>query len=145
MTKRSEIVRMARSWVGTPYRHQGRSARGMDCAGPLIRIAHEIGIGHKFDDELIYSRNPETFSLKRKMDELLLWIEPAEIKPGDILLFRIDAYPQHVSIAVDYYLGGLAMVHCYSRVGKVVEHRLAKIWLARLIQAYKIPGIEEDM
>lgn len=145
MITRSEIVKMARSWLGTPYRHQGRSRRGVDCAGPLVHIAHEVGLGDKFNDQLIYSVNPETFSLKQQMDAVLDHITKDEIRPGDPLLFKIDVHPQHVAITVDYHLGGLGMVHCYSRIGRVVEHRLADVWFARLVQAYRIPGIVEDM
>jgi len=145
MIKRSEIVKMAREWLEVPYRHQGRNRLGVDCAGPLVHIAREVGLGDKFNDQLIYTTNPETFSLKKQMDSVLERIQPEEIRPGDPLLFKIDVHPQHVAIAVDYYGGGLGMLHCHSKVGKVIEHRLANVWMGRLIQAYKIPGVEEDM
>ena len=29
---RSEIIEFARSWVGVPWRHQGRTRNGIDCA-----------------------------------------------------------------------------------------------------------------
>jgi len=145
MIKRSKIVKMAREWLGVPYRHQGRTRLGVDGAGPLVHIAKEVGLGDKFDDRLIYSANPETFSLKPQMNSVLNKIASEEIKPGDLLLFRFSIHPQHVAIAVDYYTGGLGMLHCYSKVGKVVEHRLANVWMARLVQAYRIPGIEEDL
>ncbi|MGM0739747.1 MAG: C40 family peptidase [Bacteroidota bacterium] len=136
---------MARSWIDTPYRHQGRSRRGVDCAGPLVLIAQAIGIGDQFNDQLIYSTNPETFSLKQQMDSVLAQIGKDEIRPADVLLFKIDVHPQHVAIVTDYKNGGLAMVHCYSRIKRVTEHRLAQIWLSRLVQAYRIPGILEDI
>lgn len=145
MVKQSEIVAMARSWIGVPYRHQGRSRRGVDCAGPLVAIAHEIGLGHKFNDQLIYSTNPETFSLKEQMDSVLERITKSEIRPADALLFKIDIHPQHVAIVGDYFGDGLSVIHCHTRVKKVVEHRLAGAWLAKLVQAYRIPDIVEDM
>jgi hypothetical protein len=39
----------------------------------------------------------------------------------------------------------LSIIHCYQRVGRVVEHRFANVWWARLMQAYKIPGVQEDI
>jgi cell wall-associated NlpC family hydrolase len=141
---RQQIVEMARSWIGTPYRHQGRTRRGVDCAGPLVNIANEIG-AEGITDRLIYSRFPESFNLKEQMDAALIKVDKDKVKPGDVLLFKIDVLPQHVGIAGNYKHGGLSIIHCYQRVGRVVEHRFANVWWARLIQAYKIPNVQEDM
>ena len=99
---------------------------------------------------LRYTRNPETFELQSTLDLVLNPISLQEVQPGDVLLLKIDIVPQHVAIVGGYKHGGLSMVHAYSRIesrtgkqiGKVVEHRFAKIWLPRVIQAYQIPGVE---
>ena len=139
---RQHMVNMAREYKGVPYRHQGRSkANGVDCAGLLALIADRIGL--EYPDDLRYPRNPEKFNLKPVMDKVLRPIPKPDIRPGDVLLFKIDIVPQHVAIAADYTHGGLSMIHCYDRVGKVVEHRFANIWMSRLVQGYQLPGIEE--
>ena len=141
MINRADIVRMAREYKGVPYRHQGRCAKtGVDCAGLLALIADRIGL--EYPDNLRYPKNPEKFNLKSVMDQYLVPISADFIQPGDAMLFKIDVLPQHVAIAADYQYGGLSMIHCYNRVDRVVEHRLAKIWLSRLVQAYQIPEVE---
>ena len=141
LIKRSQVVEYARSWKDVPYRHQGRSRLGVDCAGILVEIARMVNI--EITDVLNYSREPSTFSLKEQMDRVLCPIDRDDILPGDALLFKIDILPQHVAIVSDYLYGGLGMIHAYTKVKKVVEHRLNDVWMHRLIQAYRIPGIVE--
>jgi len=141
---RSFIVQQARSWVGVPYRHQGRNRLGVDCSGPLVAIAKDIGI-EGVTDVLTYSRHPVTFALKQQMDKVLIPIDPREIQPGDVCLFKMVQIPQHVAIVGDYKYGGLSLIHCYQKVGRMVEHRFAGVWWGRLAQAYRLPDIVEDM
>ena len=140
---RQQIVEAARKYKGAKYRHQGRSKiTGIDCAGLLAGIADEFGF--KYTDQFRYGRNAERFKLREEMDKRLVKVKKEDLQPGDMLLLKIDIVPQHTAIVSDYYLGGLGMIHCYDRVKKVVEHRLAKIWLARVVQVYRFPGVRED-
>ena len=38
------VVAQARAWLGTPWRHQGRSPRGVDCAGLVVLVARALGL-----------------------------------------------------------------------------------------------------
>ena len=38
------VVAQARTWLGTPWRHQGRSPRGVDCAGLVVLVARALGL-----------------------------------------------------------------------------------------------------
>jgi len=141
---RYDIIKIAREYKGVPYRHQGRSVTtGVDCVGLLTLVANRIGL--EYNDNLRYTKNPKTFNLKPILDTILVPINKNDIKVGDVMLFKIDVEPQHVAIVGDYMYGGLSMIHSYQRVAKVVEHRLSKIWLAILVQAYHIPGICGDI
>ena len=41
-----DVVRMARTWLGTPYHHQGRvKGAGVDCGGLVIGVARFLMIG----------------------------------------------------------------------------------------------------
>lgn len=141
MPTRSQIVDYAREWIGTPYRIQGRAVGvATDCAGILCGVADRIGL--KYSDNLRYSRFPETFNLRPELDKHLVPVPTDQMQPGDVLLMRIDVMPQHVAITGRYKTGGLSMIHAYQRAGKVVEHRLANVWRARIMQVYQIPGIE---
>lgn len=142
-TTRKKIVELARKYKGVPFRHQGRSIiTGVDCAGLVVCIIATLG--YQYKEDLRYGRNAEKFTLKKEMDLHLCKIKKHEIQPGDILLMKIDRVPQHVAIVSDYVHGGLGMIHCYDRVKKVVEHRLANVWKARIVQAYEMPDLQED-
>jgi hypothetical protein len=73
MTKADDIVKYARTWVGAPWRHQGRGEgknRGIDCAGLLIVTAKKFGLpyrdlqgyrrdpGYAFVENIHYSTDP---------------------------------------------------------------------------------------
>lgn len=55
---RVEIVAMARSWLGTPWIHQGRlKSVGVDCGGLIIGVGKETGL-LDFDTQA-YSRKSQ--------------------------------------------------------------------------------------
>jgi cell wall-associated NlpC family hydrolase len=144
MITRREVVDFARSFIGTPYRHQGRSkVFGVDCAGILVLLANKLNIYWESKYSLRYARNPEFFILQSEMDKYLEEITWKDIRMGDVLLFKITKHPQHVGIVSDYAKNRLGIVHTYESVGKVVEHRLNEMWMGLLIKAYKIPGVIE--
>lgn len=41
---RSDIVAAGRSWLGTPFRHCGRSEREIDCFGHLVLVSRSLGL-----------------------------------------------------------------------------------------------------
>ena len=38
------IVAAARSWLGVPWRHQGRARQGIDCAGLVVLVGRGLGL-----------------------------------------------------------------------------------------------------
>ncbi len=150
---REEIVAEARTWIGTPFHHQGRVKRaGCDCIGMVLGTLHNIGaraaqkttdgaaIPFTEFDRTDYSPDPNSARLKHTLDEHLTEIELEAIAPGDVLLFKVIHLPQHVGIVGNHPSGGLSLIHAYSPAGKVVEEPLAKMWLSRVIAAYRVPG-----
>lgn len=139
MVSRQYIVDFARSFKGTPYKHQGRSVNGIDCVGILVLLGNELDVYH--ESERRYSRNPKSFGIKQEMEKILVKIDKKDIKYGDILLFRMITDPQHVGVVTEYSEQSFGIVHCYQSVGKVVEHRLNDKWIDRIVQAYKVSGV----
>ncbi|MFZ5610169.1 MAG: NlpC/P60 family protein [Pseudomonadota bacterium] len=133
---RDDLVAAARQCLGTPFRHQGRAlGRGLDCVGLLIHVAH--GVGLQTDDPCDYGRQPAHGLLERHLAAAgLAPIPPVAALPGDVLLFRIDGPAQHVALASDK-----GMIHAYALARRVVEHRLDPVWRARLVGAYRFPGV----
>jgi len=146
MATREEIVREARTWLGTSFHHQGRIKNvGCDCIGLVVGVVHELDIPSldgngklSQHDNTNYGRMPDGKSLKAQLDRFLNPISLKDIQPGDILLLKFEKEPQHVAIISDYHGSGLGMIHCYAQSRKVVEHRLDDLWKDRIISAYSL-------
>ena len=138
------IISQARSWLRTPFHHQGRvKGVGVDCIGLVVGVIEELklsdGNGGQLcaHDETNYSAVPDGVRLKAMLDKHLQPIMLSELAPGDIALFRFQQQPQHVGFIANRADGTLGIVHCYSNSEVVVEHRLNEGWLSMLVQAYR--------
>ena len=151
MTTREQVVAEARSWLGTPFHHQGRlKGVGVDCAGLIYCVQHELGlICHEHfiqrDDVapyLGYGHVPVAGKLQKACAQFLEVIKIGEALPGDVLLFRFEAQPTHLAFVGDYHEGRLSIIHAYSLSRKVIEARLDDAWCARIVSAYRLYGVE---
>lgn len=138
---RAAIVAEARTWLGTPYRHQASMrGAGCDCLG-LVRGVWRALIGA----ELIAVPPYTPDWAERDGDDTLYAAACAALTPtgnpvpGDVLLFRMapDAPMKHVAIlsAPD------RIIHAYWGRA-VVENRLAAFWRARQAAAFSFPGAD---
>lgn len=143
MTKREEVVRKAREWLGTPFAHQGRTKGvGVDCIGSLTVVAKEVG-ALEYVDLLDYPRVPMDGELLRRAHEHLDPISLKEALPADILVFRLDRAPQHFALITES-TPRLRMLHswCHPSVMKVVEHDVDRFWRQRIISCFRFRGID---
>lgn len=133
-----EIIASARACIGTPFVHQGRiPGVALDCAGLLIAVAQAIGAD--YHDVLGYGPHPCGGMLEQALADQPC-LEPvliAQRRAGDLLLMRFDTDPQHLAVFT-----GETIIHAYSNVGKVCEHRLASVWAARIVRVYRFRGVE---
>jgi NlpC/P60 family putative phage cell wall peptidase len=147
-----EIVAQARTWIGTPFHHQGRvKGKGCDCIGMVMGAIAETGAHSRYRDlagnpipfnrfdYTHYAADPSSTKLAMTLDSHLTAIDERNIQPGDVLLFKIVRLPQHVAIVGNHPMGGLSLIHAYSPARKVVEERYNQSWQARLVQAYSVP------
>lgn len=141
MIERSEIVRLARGWIGTPYRHQASlKGAGTDCLGLIRGLWREL-YGGEPEEVVPYSPDwaetgaEETMlaGARRHCPEVA--IEAA--RPGDILLFRWrDGAPaKHAAILATPE----SIIHAYEGIA-VVESPLAGGWRRRIAHAFAFPG-----
>lgn len=145
MTTRAEFVATARSYIGTPYHHQGRlPGVGLDCAGLVIAACWAHGLLPLSFDVTGYARTPDGQSLKAYCDEHLQEVSQDWMQPGDVLLVRWQkGPPQHMGILFTYPHGGLAMVHADSMSQRAVSELRVKFGRAmQFVAAYSVPGIE---
>jgi len=131
-----DVVNVAKTWLGTPYHHQGRLKNvGVDCIGLVIGVAHELGIS---DFEIkTYGRIPNGKMMLSLMRQEMIEIPKTEKQSGDIGLFVFNRDPQHVAIFTDD-----GMIHSYAQVNKCIEHGFTPPWTERLVAVFRYKGIE---
>ncbi len=129
-----DVVCVARGFLGTPFRHQGRvPGRGLDCAGVIVCAARALGLSGY--DVAGYGRLPSGDAMADHLRAA--GCRAIEIpSPGDIYLMRFETNPQHLALVTD-----IGVLHAYAEIGRVVEHRLDAVWRARIVGAFRLPGI----
>lgn len=142
MVARADIVKAARSWLGVPWRHQGRSKAGLDCAGLVVVVAHGLGLSDH--DERGYGRRPERHSFIHHFAQHMDALNPKDVRPGDVILFREKARPYtcHAALVAEDGAGRLTIIHAYARRRMVVEEPLTTMWGLHT-HAFRFRGIEE--
>ena len=134
-----ELIAEARTYLGVPWQHQGRSKKGVDCVGFILLSFKYVNVYVK--EIRGYSRQPDGKKLKEIMDSQpnLLNVTGADIKKGDILLLKIIKDPQHVALVTDGNTTKLGMIHSYNGGSKkVIEHSLSDIWKKKIIAVYRL-------
>lgn len=143
MNIREQIIEEARSWIGTRWQHQGRVKRneqfqgGVDCLGLIIGVANALNIFPKTFIFHNYNRLPHDNLLLQECDRHLIKKPIIAALPGDILVFRMTAEPQHLAILSEKN----TIVHAYIQARAVVENGLGEEWLNKLVAAYTYPGV----
>lgn len=138
--KSTELITEARRWLGVPFRHQGRSKLGVDCAGFLEMLLATSGClpaGYKAPRN--YDRRPngellevvKTYCVRTKQD-------PQRV-PGSLVLicWQNDKEPSHVALST-----GATLIHSYMRVRCVVENGYRGVWVRDTHSAWLLPGVE---
>lgn len=137
-----DILSAARSWVGTPYQHQGSlKGVGTDCLGLILGVWREIG-GGTLPDIPPYA--PSWHVVDPNED---LWaamktvLQPADrvLAPGDIALLRMrdGASARHAGIISGTWREP-RLIHAYSGRG-VVESFLGKPFKRRIVARFRFP------
>ncbi len=142
-TLNKEIVKAARSYLGVPYRHQGRSRRGLDCVGLVLNVLNDVGIQIDEKDRR-YSTWPVDNRLEMTLEELFVPVSSPKV--GNLLLFKFfKLRPYHSGIAGDYPHGGLSIIHVTASYGKVVEHSMTDKWKRMLVKGYDACRVEQAL
>ena len=135
----------ARSWVGTPFQHQGRMKQvGVDCIGLVICCAAKTGIAlakrYEADPNTRrYRERPARYALLAELQRACRQVPKEDAKPGDLLCMIVVDNPQHV-LLLDH--GGMA-IHAAAMLGvsRVVRHRIPPAWWSRST-AFVLPGLD---
>jgi len=137
---RQEVIAEARTWIGTRWHHQGRMRGvGVDCAGLVIGVARSLGLSEF--DVANYSRIPSGGLLRELCAANMRLIARELAADGDVYLMRFEREPQHLAIRSTWQ-DMPSIIHAYADVRRVVEHVIDDEWLARIVGAFHIPGVE---
>lgn len=138
------VVAEARTWVGTPFVHQGALKHvGTDCIGLIAGVGLALGVPEaaawQRDQRFRgYGRLPKPDDL---LDACRLYLDRlylSQVALGDILLFTFVKEPMHfgiVSAEVPRYV-----IHAYEPREAVIENSLGGKWQRRVIGAYRYRG-----
>jgi len=101
-------------YEGTPYQYGGTTARGFDCSG-FITTAFREGLGQQL---------PRTTSQMLRYGDV---VHPRDVKPGDIVFFRIAGKDQHAGI----YMGDDRFIHASTSSGVIMSELNGYYWKDR--------------
>lgn len=130
---RQLIVDEARKWIGIKFRHQGRNAQGIDCAGLLYVVYSKFST---IDDFISYPPNPETCAVFRAIRNYANRVIHAEAQAGDIVLLNFANASTHFGIFT-----GDTVIHADSHLKYVVEHSLPTGANGRAAAFFRMRGL----
>jgi len=140
-TSRMDAVTEARTWIGTPFKHQGCLKNvACDCIGLIKGVGVELKLVD-YDPASAQARGFANYSMmpdsKRMREGLGTWLVPISVPEAtlaDIYFMAWGREPQHVALITDK-----GIIHSYSGVKQVVEHGLDEQWKRRIVAAYRYP------
>jgi len=139
MTTRQEVLIEARTWIGTPWVHQGRiKGEAIDCVGYPIKVAQHFNF---IDwDYTNYAKFPD-HKLFVKMCRR--WLTPVQRDPipGDLVLMAVSRHPIHIGFIGDK-AKPFSILHAFEPARKVTEHRVNKVWLKSIKMVFEVPWLD---
>lgn len=131
--KRRELIRVVRSWEGTPFVHGQRSPPfGIDCGGPIVCGGNAVGL--RTHDVATYPYQPWPNRLVAELEKGYKRIEQTELAVGSIIVFWIvrKKIPQHLGL----WTGENTILHAWTDAGKLVESSFDLYWQERVYACF---------
>jgi len=138
----TDVVAIARAWIGTPYVHQASvKGAGCDCLGLLRGVWRELRgeepeVPPAYSPDWAEASGRETLytALARHLTE----IDPAALAPGDVALFRMARHgpAKHCGIVASRD-GALTLIHA-RQSRRVSEEPFSTFWKNRLAHGFRL-------
>lgn len=153
----AEFIAQARTWLGVPWHHQGRSRLGVDCAGlPECVLAELSALPETYRTRQNYGRRPTgelTETLERWCERVWVRAHPRDVPPaapGLLVRMRFPGTEEGAHLAI---CTGPTIIHAYrperrrgpraERSG-VVEHNYRTRWLDLTVSLWRAPGVRYE-
>ncbi len=144
---REQFIAALRTYGGVPFRHQGRTRLGLDCAGLLWAGIRDCGMENwDLEKHIGYERIPDGKTVNRIMAALMDKVPAVDenLRPGNVvqLAYRTGGRDlvTHMGILTDW-CGGLGLIHAYFPKGEVVEHVFDEAWKRRTTAIFVPRGL----
>lgn len=134
--QRQAVIEEAKTWLGTPYHHQGRiKGVGVDCATILCEVYEKVGL-IPYVDPTPY---PPDWHLHRESERYMGWMEQYGYatetpQPGDIVLWKFGRCFSHGGILVD----AKTIIHSYLHIGVTLEKLSCEAFQGRAKKYYTL-------
>ena len=143
---RAEILRQAETWIGTPWKHQARlKGVGADCVGFVYGVYKAVGGVPVAEPPTDYPAswhvwNKEERLYKEAVKSGLVEKSVSELRPGDVILFRIGTMAaSHLGIMAE---NGL-FLHSFQTMARVQPSTLEGAWRRRIAYVFEFPEVSD--
>lgn len=123
-----EVVKVARTYTGTPYRTGGNTVEGIDCSGLVCAVFSTVGL-----------KMPR---ISWQQSEVGHEVEVGEILPGDLIFFVPDkgqaGYVSHTGIVTEVNgENNIRFIHASSSRGVREDNLYADYFKGRFVKALR--------
>lgn len=138
-----DVVKEARTWIGTPFAHQGRTkGRACDCLGLMIGVAKAVGYTPQDYDERRYGPFPISGNMGAGIEVYCDKLTVEHRIPGDWLWIAYGRDPTHLALITN--VG--TIIHAQPAMGKagsrVVEMRLTNVYIGLARYVFRFRGMK---
>jgi cell wall-associated NlpC family hydrolase len=121
-----DLIEAARLYINTPFRHQGRNRRGLDCLGLLVCAARDIGM--PIADNLQYGRAPDYKTMRAGIMDHFNPVRRDQVRIGDVywMKFNRKGNPMHLALITEQ--DQIMHADGSTSIKKVCEIRFPEQW-----------------